>query len=179
MMEPAAAPLNGELARDVESNPAAPHTAPATIGNRQRVNPAAPTPSLDRVEAFLRSEIGVGRGFPSSSAIALHMGWSNERSARDALHRLEALGRIRRVGVEDRANRTWGAPRVIWELTSLGAAPRRKWCRGCVREQPASAFQYSRTSVDGLSPICRTCLARPRTTAGRRAARRAAMVGAP
>jgi hypothetical protein len=106
------------------------------------------------------------------------MGWASERSARDALARLEVRGDIRLVGMEERRGGTYGAGRRIYELTLYGSAPRRKWCRACVREHPASAFYPSRHTADGLSSLCRTCTARGAGSGGRRVARRAVSVAA-
>jgi hypothetical protein len=128
-------------------------------------------PSLDRVLAFIRSEIGAGRGFPTSAAIACAMGWASERSARDALARLEVRGDIRLMGMEERRGGTYGAGRRIYEITLYGSAPRSKSCRACVREKPAGAYHPSRHTADGLASICRECTARGAAPASRRARR--------
>jgi hypothetical protein len=136
----------------------------------------APTPSLDKVEALIRAAIGAGRAWPSCSDIAYALGWRSERSARDALHQLEARGRIRREGVEQRSD---GRARIIWSLTALGAAPRVKWCRACLKDLPSSSFYYSSQSADGLAPICCRCLACMPAGRRERSARRAARMAAP
>lgn len=49
---------------------------------------------MNRVLAFIKSEIAAGRPFPSRSAIAVAMGWRHDSSASDALMGLYRHGHL-------------------------------------------------------------------------------------
>jgi len=63
-----------------------------------------PPPQRARVLAFIKEEIGGGRGFPRPRKIADFMGWLNEQSARDVLIGLCGDGHLKCV----RVNRSVG-----------------------------------------------------------------------
>ena len=44
---------------------------------------------------FIRDEIAAGRGWPTNTLIAEHMGWRNAQSVTDALHGLRGDGHVR------------------------------------------------------------------------------------
>jgi SOS-response transcriptional repressor LexA len=72
----------------------------------------APTPSTDRLLAFLKAEVAAKGEFPTRYAIAKHMGWKGTTGVNDALMRLRQRGEIR---VKSRAPSSTGW-RYEWEL---------------------------------------------------------------
>ena len=80
----------------------------------KRVRPvkARPLPARQaEALAFIRSELADGRGFPSTAAIAKHLGWKSASSAIDVLKRLRRAGYVR-VGLRSKRR---GKP-DLWEM---------------------------------------------------------------
>ena len=144
-----------ESARESAASESGGGEKPAQIG--ASTAESAPTrPRVGRAVAldFIKREIGEGRGFPTAAALARHCGWQRESSGLDCLHRLEADGHLRQAGRE-----TTGSRRIVWELTATGAAPSQKRCEGCWERKPREAFWPSRHSADGLTRVCKSCIA--------------------
>jgi len=55
-----------------------------------------PSPQRARVLAFIKAEIAAGRPFPSTRAIADHIGWARTESAANVLAALAVDGLLRR-----------------------------------------------------------------------------------
>jgi hypothetical protein len=51
-------------------------------------------PARQAVLDFCRAEIAAGRGWPSFSAIAAHMGYRNPGSARDVMYKLATYDKV-------------------------------------------------------------------------------------
>ena len=56
-----------------------------------------PPPKRAMALLYVRTEIAAGRDFPTTRAIAAHMGWKNEESARHVLDALTGDGQLRRI----------------------------------------------------------------------------------
>lgn len=57
-----------------------------------QTRPGRPHPSRDKVLDFIRSELRLGKSFPSTSQIANHMGWKQASSVRGVLSSLVGDG---------------------------------------------------------------------------------------
>lgn len=80
-------------------------------GDTQRVPRRLPSRRSEVLD-FIRGQVDAGKSFPSSAAIAQHMGWTLS-GVSDCLHAIAAHGSIRRAGY------TAGSPRkIIWELVA-------------------------------------------------------------
>jgi hypothetical protein len=121
---------------------------------RQRIGRGA-------VLAFVREEVGAGRGIPDAARVALRFGWLVS-SARNALMGLAADGHLRVAGREPPRGKT------IYELTAAGASARSKICSRCQARKPEAAFWPSSHTPDRHARYCKQCLAEIGKTTGRR-----------
>jgi hypothetical protein len=112
------------------------------------------------VLAFVREEVGAGRGIPDAARVALRFGWLVS-SARDSLRRLAADGHLRVAGREPRG-------KIVFELTAAGASARSKVCSRCQSRKPEGSFWPSNHTLDGRSQTCKQCLAEISKATGHR-----------
>lgn len=83
---------------------------PELRGETYRVNLG---PSSQKALDFIKSEVAAGRGFPSSEAIRVAMGWAHRTSAQNVVRRLAVMGHVYRPNkFQDGQNLRWN-----WSLT--------------------------------------------------------------